>query len=221
LSSRFGVPLPTLRRLPLYYRRLRQAAEDHIRVISSEELGRSVGSSAAQVRKDLSYLPEVGRAGIGYDVVSLAAYLEDYLGLVNDKEAVLAGVGNLGRALALYPGFKDYGLQIVALFDSDVTKIGKLVGEQRILPIEKLTNLCQRLHIQMGIITAPPQAAQEVADAMLAGGIRVIWNFAPCQITAPGNVIVKNEDLATELATLSHNITRLRTTNPDKKQRDL
>ena len=77
LSSTFGIPQPTLRRLPLYYRRLRQAAEDHINVISSEELGRSIGSSAAQVRKDLSYLPEVGRAGIGYDVVSLAAYLED------------------------------------------------------------------------------------------------------------------------------------------------
>ena len=139
-----------------------------------------------------------------------------YLGLVNDKEAVLAGVGNLGRALALYPGFKDYGLRIVALFDNDVAKIGRLVGEHRVLPIAKLTNLCQRLHIQMGIITVPPSAAQEVADAMIAGGIRVIWNFAPCQIATPGDIIVKNEDLATELATLSHNITRLRMANSDQ-----
>ena len=214
MSSSFGIPRPTLRRLPLYYRRLRQAAEDHISVISSEELGRSIGSSAAQVRKDLSYLPEVGRAGIGYDVLSLAAYLEDYLGLVNDKEAMLAGAGNLGRALTLYPGFKEYGLRIVAVFDNDLAKIGKPVGEHHILPIDKLTNLCERLHIQMGIITVPPRAAQEVADAMMAGGIRVIWNFAPCQIATPRNVIVKNEDLATELATLSHNITRLKMTSP-------
>ena len=208
MSNIFGIPRPTLRRLPLYYRRLRQAAEEDILVISSEELGQSIGSSAAQVRKDLSYLPEAGRAGIGYDVLSLATYLEEYLGLVNDKEAVLVGVGNLGRALAFYPGFKEYGLQIIALFDNDPAKIGKTVGDHCILPVEKLTNLCQRLHIQMGIITVSPLAAQEVADAMIAGGIHVIWNFAPCQIKAPVEVTVKNEDLATELATLSHNVTR-------------
>jgi len=221
LSNTIGVPRPTLRRLPLYYRRLRQVAENDITIISSEELGKSVGSSAVQVRKDLSYLPEVGRAGIGYDVLSLAAYLEEYLGLVNDKEAVLVGVGNLGRALALYPGFKDYGLQIVALFDNDPAKIGRKVGAHRILRIEKLTNLCQRLHIQMGVITVSPHAAQEVADAMIAGGIRVIWNFAPCQIKAPTDVTVKNEDLATELATLSHNITRLKMDKRTSRNSDI
>jgi redox-sensing transcriptional repressor len=201
-----GIPWPSLRRLPLYYRRLAQAREAGEAIISSEELARSAGVSAAQVRKDFSYLTEDGRPGVGYDVRSMAGYLEEFLGLANDKEAVLAGVGNLGRALALYPGFARYGLQIVALFDDDPNKIGQTVGERQVLPIEKLTDLARRLHIQIGIIAVPAGAAQAVADAMIAGGIRAIWNFAPCRLAVPDEVIVKHEDLAAELATLSHAI---------------
>jgi len=126
---------------------------------------------------------------------------------VNDKEAVLVGVGNLGRALASYTGFERYGLRIVALFDQDPAKVGMLVGEHQVLPASKLADLASRLHIQMGIITVPACAAQSVADLMVAGGIRVIWNFAPCRLSLPDSVLVKNEDLAAELATLSHHIT--------------
>jgi redox-sensing transcriptional repressor len=173
----------------------------------------------AQVRKDLSYLSEHGRSGIGYDARSLASYLEEFLGLINDKEAVLVGVGNLGRALALYPGFASYRLQIIALFDNDVAKVGQTIGGRRILPMEKLANLAQRLHIQMGIITVPASAAQEVAEAMIAGDIKVIWNFAPCRLVVPEGVLVKNEDLAAELATLSHHITRFKMAMPDKVEK--
>lgn len=162
----------------------------------------------AQVRRDLSYLEEAGLPGVGYDARSLAAHLEEFLGLVNDKEAILVGLGNLGQALALHPGFKRYGLQMIALFDNDAAKVGQVVGDREILPVEKLSNLSQRLHIQIGIITVPAESAQEVADAMVAGGIKVIWNFAPCRLTVPENVLVKNEDLAAELAMLSHHITQ-------------
>jgi redox-sensing transcriptional repressor len=148
----------------------------------------------------------VGRPGIGYDVAILADYLEHFLGLVNDKEAVLVGVGNLGRALVSYPGFTRYGLRIVALFDSDPAKVGQTMGEHRILPVSKLADLTRRLHVQMGIITVPGRAAQEVADQMVAGGVSVIWNFAPATLQVPDEVLVKNEDLAAELATLSHHI---------------
>jgi len=202
-----GIPLPSLRRLPLYYRRLAEALDEGIAVISSEELGSSAGVAAAQVRRDLSYIDEEGRPGIGYDVRALASRLERFLGLVNDKEAVLVGVGNLGRALASYTGFERYGLRIVALFDQDPAKVGMLVGEHQVLPASKLADLASRLHIQMGIITVPACAAQSVADLMVAGGIRVIWNFAPCRLSLPDSVLVKNEDLAAELATLSHHIT--------------
>jgi redox-sensing transcriptional repressor len=168
----------------------------------------------AQVRKDLSYLSEHGRPGIGYDARSLAFSLEEFLGLINDKEAVLVGVGNLGRALALYHGFARYGLQIIALFDNDVAKVGQTISGRRILPVGKLVNLAQRLHIQMGIITVPASAAQGVAEAMVEGGIKVIWNFAPCRLVVPEDVLVKNEDLAAQLATLSHHITRRKVAVP-------
>lgn len=208
MSEKGGVPLPSLRRLPLYYRRLVEALEEDVTVLSSEELGAAVGVAGAQVRRDLSYIDEEGRPGIGYDARALASRLEEFLGLVNDKEAVLVGVGNLGRALASYPGFARYGLHIVALFDVDPAKVGMAVGEHKVLPVSKLTDLISRLHIQMGIITVPACAAQSVSDAMVAAGIRVIWNFAPCRLTLPDIVLVKNEDLAAELATLSHHISR-------------
>ncbi len=201
-----SIPLPSLRRLPIYYRRLRAALEEGETVLSSQELGDAADVPAAQVRKDLSHVGEFGRPGVGYDVTALAECLETFLGLVNDKEAVLVGVGNLGRALVSYPGFTRYGLRIVALFDADIAKVGLRVGEHRILPVSKLADLARRMHIQMGIITVPADAAQHVADQMVAGGISVIWNFSPITLHVPEVVLVKNEDLAAELATLSHHI---------------
>jgi len=208
MTGRPGIPMPTLRRLPLYYRRLTQALDAGETYISSEVLGQDSGVPGAQVRKELSYLADEGRPGVGYEVKTLAADLEAFLGLVNDKEAGLVGGGNLGRALASYPGFARYGLQIVALFDEDPAKIGQVYGERPVLPVSKLTDLAQRLHIQMGIITVPACSAQQVADMMVAGGVRVIWNFAPCALAAPEHILVKNEDLASELAMLSHHISQ-------------
>ncbi len=208
MSDKPGIPLPSLRRLPIYYRLLTEALENGAASISSEELGGGAGVPGAQVRKDLSYLPEYGRPGVGYNVRALAAYLEEYLGLVNDKEAVLVGAGNLGRALISYPGFERYGLQIIAVFDKDPTKMGDLIGGHEILPVHKLPDLSRRLHVQMGIICVPAEQAQGVADLMVAGGIDVIWNFAPCRLAVPEEVLIKNEDLAAELATLSHHITQ-------------
>ena len=208
MGDTYGIPRPSLRRLPIYYRHLIKMAERQVPYVSSRELGLNAGVPASQVRKDLSYLHEYGRPGVGYDTKALAGYLEDFLGLANDKEAILVGVGNLGRALALYPGFAQYGLQIIALFDIDPAKVGQLVGDREVLPMFRLVDLAQRLKVQMGIIAVPPDAAQEVASAMVAGGIRVIWNFAPCKLTVPAEVLVKNEDLAAELAALSHHIMR-------------
>ncbi len=206
MNTANDIPLPSLRRLPLYYRRLLQVLEGGGELVSSEELGRSANVPGAQVRKDLTYIDEEGRPGIGYDARSLAHRLADFLGLVNYKDAVLAGVGNLGRALTFYPGFERYGLRIVALFDSDPAKVGSMVGNHKVLCIEELTELAEQLHIQMGIITVPASEAQYVADMMVAGGISVIWNFAPTMLAVPEGVLVKSEDLAAELATLSHHI---------------
>lgn len=208
MDGKPGIPRPSLSRLPLYYRFLVRASEEGRSVVSSEEMGQALRLPAAQIRKDLSYLREFGRPGVGYPVGDLLASLEEFLGLANDKEAVLVGAGRLGQALASYPGFAAYGLRIVALFDCDPAKIGQEVAGRTVFPMTKLANLVERLHIQMGVITVPGQAAQEVADAMVAAGITAIWNFAPVRIHVPEGIWVENEDLASRLATLSYHIAR-------------
>jgi len=210
------IPQPSLHRLPIYYRQLLAALDAGREYVSSDELGRAAGVPGAQVRKDLSYLAEKGRPGVGYQAYKLSEHLEEFLGLVNDKEAVLVGAGNLGNTLVSYPEFERYGLQIIALFDADPAKCGLSIAGRQVLPITKLENLVRRLRIKMGIITVPASAAQSVADQMVAGGIMVIWNFAPCTLTLPDYILVKNEDLAVELAILSHHITqRLQTERAD------
>ncbi len=207
MPKQIGIPRPSLNRLPLYYRHLVKLAEKNIPITSSEELGEAVNVPAAQVRKDLTFLGELGRPGVGYDVLSLAAHLEEALGIVNDKEAVLVGAGRLGTALASYEGFRKYGLNIVALFDSDPQKIGQTVCDKSVFPVSKLGNLVRRLNIQLGIIAVPATCAQDICDLMVQAGIKAIWNFAPVNLKVPDSVWVENEDLAARLATLSYHIT--------------
>ena len=208
MSSEVGIPRPALNRLPLYYRFLVHISKLGTSVVSSEEMGRGLGLPPAQIRKDLSYLRQFGRPGVGYSVEELMVSLEDFLGLANNKEAVLVGAGRLGQALAAYPGFEAYGLRIVALFDNDPAKVGREIAGRPVFPLEKMANLVSRLHIQMGIVAVPTRAAQAVVDAMVEAGITVIWNFAPTSLTVPEGVWLENEDLAARLATLSYRIAR-------------
>jgi len=194
-----GIPIPTLRRLPLYYQQLLQAHRNGEEYVSSVELGKATGSAPEQVRKDLSFLTGQGKSRVGYETKKLAEIIEDYLGLMDDKEAVLVGAGNLGHALALYQGFAQYGFRIVVLFDNDPMKVNGKVGELKVLPVEKLTNLVERMGIRIGIITTPPQPAQEIAEMMIAGGIKAIWNFSTAHLVVPEDVLVRNVDLSLEL----------------------
>ncbi len=205
-----SIPKPSLARLPLYYRCLMEALRQNITYLSSSELGERCGVPAVQVRKDLSYLSQKGRSGVGYNVADLVAHLEAYLGLANEKDAALVGVGSLGRALALYPGFGSYGLQIVTLFDNDPLKVGSEVGGRTVFSVDRLTNLVRRLGIRIGIITTPAAVAQAVAEEMVAGDIKAIWNFAPVLLDVPDDIFVKQEDLAASLAVLSHHIRQLK-----------
>lgn len=211
-----SIPKPSLARLPIYYRSLKEAIASDIAHISSSDLGQRAGVPAAQVRKDLSYLEQKGRPGVGYDAQELAGYLEGYLGLVNEKEAALVGVGNLGQALVLYPGFSTYGLNIVVLFDNDPKKIGAEIGGRTIFDVDRLANLVQRLGIRIGIVATPAGAAQDVVDTLVAGGVKAIWNFAPVRLEVPNDVFLKQEDLAASLAVLSHHISQLKIAPEDR-----
>jgi len=212
MKRQMGIPRPSLARLPIYFRRLLRTLDDNESVISSKELGLAANVPAAQVRKDLSHIGDLGRAGVGYDTRMLAATLEEFLGLANDKEAVVVGAGNLGRALAAYPGFERYGLRIVALFDNDPAKVGGAIADKQVLATTGLVSLVRRLQIKMGIITVPADNAQAVADLLVEAGVKVIWNFAPRRLAVPSYVLLESEDLAARLATLSYHITRQRVT---------
>lgn len=197
------LPKPCLMRLPHYYRRLLQAMHEGQSIISSDELGEEAGVPAAQARKDLSYLGEFGRPGVGYDVYELAAHLEKVLGLNEPKKTILIGVGNLGRALASYPGFARYRLQIIAAFDVDPSKIGQRIGSIPVLPLEELETFVRQNDVRMAILAVPAPQAQSITDRLAGAGIRLIWNFAPVSLRVPEGVKVFNEDLAARLATLS------------------
>jgi len=207
VNKRPKIPIPSLNRLPLYYRYLLEAREQRLSVVSSEMLGDAAGVPAAQVRKDLGYLGEFGRPGIGYDVAEMQRRLAELLGLATEKEVVVVGAGRLGSAIAAYPGFATYSLRIAALFDKDPSKVGSKVGELEVLDADDLPSFVRGRGIQMAILAVPAAAAQQVARQMVEAGIRAIMNFAPVKLEVPSGVVVSNEDLAARLATLSFRMT--------------
>ena len=202
-----SIPTPTLKRLPMYYRELLRVIEQGKLKVSSSDLGVALEIPSTQVRKDLSFIADQGRPGVGYNTERLANTIRDFLALRQIKKAALVGVGNLANALIHFPGFQQYGLEISLLFDSDPEKVGTQVAGKTILPIESLSEVLQTTHIPIGVITVPSAAAQQVADKMVAGGVQSIWNFAPITIKVPETVFVLNQDLSIELAILSYRTT--------------
>ncbi|HEY1253820.1 MAG TPA: redox-sensing transcriptional repressor Rex [Terracidiphilus sp.] len=197
------IPQPSLRRLPQYHHYLVEQDAKGVRRISCSVIGQELGLVPVQVRKDLQYTGIVGKPKTGYAVSELILKIESFLGWKNVNEAFLVGVGNLGTALLGHERFTQFGLKIVAAFDTDPAKIGQWVHDKAILSLDKLTDLAPRMSIHMGIITTPAQGAQAVADEMVSGGIQAIWNFAPVKLKVPKGIIVHNEDLYSTLASLS------------------
>jgi len=194
---------PTLRRLPLYLHHLRELASEAPAFISCTDIGRHLNLDPTQVRKDLEVTGIVGKPRVGYIVAELIQKIEDFLGWNNLNEAFLVGAGNLGMALLGYDRLRHYGVSIIAAFDTDDAKVGTTIYGKQVLPLEKLSDLARRMHVQIGIITVPGAAAQSVADLMVKGGIRAIWNFAPVTLRVPEEIIVQNEELYYSLASLS------------------
>ncbi len=196
-------PEPTLRRLPTYHRFLRRLQAQGRAAVSCTHIAEDLGLDPTQVRKDLAVTGIVGRPKVGYAVPALMAAIEHFLGWDNTTEAFLVGAGSLGTALMGYEGFREHGLDIVAAFDVDDAKVGETVHGKRVLPLRKLVNLAQRMHVHVGIITTPAEGAQEVADLMAEGGLRAIWNFAPASLRVPEGVVVENVQLSSSLAVLT------------------
>ena len=148
----------------------------------------------------------VGRPRLGFKLDEIISAIEDFLGWTNTTDAFLVGVGNLGTALLGYQGFEQHGMRIVEAFDVNPKIIGKKVHGKTVLDIKKVPRLAKRMHVQIGVITVRASVAQGVADAMIEGGIRGIWNFTPAKLVVPKHVILQREELASSLAVLSHRL---------------
>jgi len=204
---RFKIPEITVERLSIYLRAIKKFHEDEI--LSSQGLAELVGTSDGQVRKDLAYFGEFGVPGQGYKVGKLIEEISHILGLDKDQRIALVGVGKLGSALLAYPGFKGKGFKIKAAFDNDPSKVGKTWQGVTIQNVQKIARVISQEKIDIGIITTPAPATQEVANKLVEGGVKGILNFAPTRIVVPGHVKLRNVDLAIQLEGLSYFLTQL------------
>lgn len=166
-------------------------------------IGRDLNCVPVQVRKDLQYTGIVGKPKTGYSVEELIRAIETFLGWNKVNEAFLAGAGNMGTALLGHEGFSKFGLHIAAAFDTDPAKIGRQIHDREVLPLKTMGTLARRMNIHLGIITAPADVAQTIADEMVKAGILAIWNFAPVRLKVPEQIVVHHEDLYASLASLS------------------
>ncbi len=210
-----SVPLPTIRRLPMYFALLQRAAQESQTSVSSSQLAGALGLEPIQVRKDLEAVGVTGQPRVGFPVAELIQAIERFLGWDNVTDAFIIGAGHLGTALAGYRGFESKGLNVVALFDNDPRKIGQTIHGKEVLSIDKLGNLASRLHVHIAILTVPAEVAASVAQLAIDAGIQAIWNFTPTQLVVPEHVILERVDLAASLAVLSSKLAaRLRPVEP-------
>jgi redox-sensing transcriptional repressor len=197
------IPEATVGRLPIYLRALVEIAESGATTVSSEHLAEAAGVNSAKLRKDLSHLGSYGTRGVGYDVAYLIHQVRRELGLTQHWPVVIAGIGNLGHALANYRGFAERGFVAAALVDADPAKIGEQIEGLSIRHVDELPEIVHEHASAIGVISTPAAAAQDVADRMVAAGIRSILNFAPVVLVVPEGVSVRKVDLAIELQILA------------------
>lgn len=198
----------TVDRLPLYFRTLRLIKSEGAEIVSSEELGRRIGVTPEQIRKDLASFGAFGKKGVGYHVAELINSISQILGLDRKWNIAIIGVGHLGWALANYRNFASLGFHMAALFDQNPSIVGQLINGVDVLSVADMEATIVSRNIQIGVIAVPAGEAQKVADRLVAAGVHGIWNFAPVRVNVPDNVQIVSEDLSVGLSTLSYHLRR-------------
>jgi redox-sensing transcriptional repressor len=201
------IPSATVARLPVYLRSLNDLGPDEP-TCSSDRLAEIAGVNPAQVRKDLSYLGTHGTRGVGYKVADLLVQLREALGLTHGYAVAIVGAGNLGSALSNYRGFEPWGFQLAAVIDIDEAKIGQPVDGLVVEDLADLDDIVAERRIVIGIVATPTEAAQQVADRLVAAGIKSILNFAAAVLRVPEDVEVRRVDLSTELQILTFHLSK-------------
>ncbi|MBP5242268.1 MAG: redox-sensing transcriptional repressor Rex, partial [Clostridia bacterium] len=205
LQESFGgqekdVSKATLARMPAYLRYLKEAKAKGVKYLSSTSIAADMAVSAVLVRKDLAFVSSAaGKPRVGFAVERLIEDIEQFLGYNNVTDALVVGVGGLGKAFLSYEGFKNYGLNIIAGFDVNPTLVHTTIHQKPIFHLTELSKFVQHHNINIGIIAVPKKYAQDVCGIMVRAGLKAIWNFAPVKLTVPKGVIVRYEDLAASL----------------------
>jgi redox-sensing transcriptional repressor len=199
----------TAGRLSVYLRCLNALDAAGVKTISSKALAEQFQLNAAQIRKDLAYFGEFGVRGVGYYVKELKRHLRAILGLDRTVRVAILGAGNLGLALADYPGFRQEGFAIVALFDAERSKIGRRSrGGVRIFNISEFRKLVRKEQIDIAVVAVPADSAQGVVNTAVQAGVRAVLNFSPGSLKVPPGVKLKNVDLTVSLESLSFFLAR-------------
>ncbi len=205
----------TTNRLSVYLRCLNVLAAAGIKTISSQELAKQFQLNSAQIRKDLAYFGEFGVRGVGYYIDDLRKHVTSILGLDMFHRVGIVGAGNLGTALANYNGLTQSNFAVVALFDSDKSKIGQAIGERGIpvFDVRKIEQIVRDMSIDVAVIAVPARAAQKVLNQITSSGIKAVLNFAPARLTSRLGVKVKTVDLTISLESLSYFLAQPNATN--------
>lgn len=188
------IPDIVIGRLPVYLRALNRLAQEGHEATSSHELGRRLGISSAQIRKDLSHFGGFGKQGTGYQIAYLEEKLRQVLKVNREWEVALIGAGDLGTAIAHYRGFAQRGFHVNCIFDASPEKIGKDLGGCIVQPMSELKDTIQQRGIQIAMIAVPAEFATEVANQIIEAGVRAILNYAPINLNVPNDVHVQYID---------------------------
>lgn len=203
MVKNFKVSNAIIRRLPRYRRYLGILQTKGIKKVSSNELSELIGYTASQIRQDLNTFGEFGQQGYGYEVDKLYKEINRILGLDREYKTVVVGFGNLGQAITNYTYYYKIGFNIMGLFDVNPKVIGNWINDVEVMDYAELEKYIKEASIDIGIICVNRENAQDVADRLVAGGVKGIWNFAPIDLTVPENVAIESVHLSDSLHTLS------------------
>ena len=199
-KTKVKVPEHSIRRLSVYLRYLYSARDNSDFYVSAPNIAKELNFDPTQIVKDLSLTGIKGKPRVGYNTFELIQAIEDYLNFDKSNRAFLVGAGSLGSALISYPQLESFGIKIVAAFDIDPEKTGKLIKRVNVLPVSQMPELAKRLKVKIGILTTTAEAAQQATNLMVESGIRAIWNFAPINLKVPDDVIVQNTSMYSNVA---------------------
>ncbi len=195
-----------IRRLPGYYRHLRELEAMGVQQISSQELGKRMNLTPSQIRQDINCFGGFGRQGYGYKVTELKGHIGEILGMDQSHRMIILGVGNIGSAVAKYPTFSREGFETVAAFDVASDKIGMLLHGVKVQPMSELDDYLKENQVDIAVLSVPAIVAKDTLKRLYDGGVRAVWNFAPTDLTHPDDMIVVNVHLSDSLKILSYHM---------------